>query len=290
MSVVSLVLLLSVFTYAYVLRDAAGDEFNLWNYLITNDIIPWRQIFLENFILWLVLYIPAQVILYAPPLKSFFSGWKFNAAYPSHVMMTKEFLRSLRGIFICSLLESGMYYLLSHGYVPRYIIPVLDHEPSSISVSSFLVAIVPLLLYGDAHFYFTHRLLHTKPFYRSVHKYHHESYNPTPFSGLSMHWFESFVYFTSAPSFLPFIPIFLFRVMIKSTIIAPLEGHAGYGSWDLESSYNHYIHHSKFDYNYGASPLWDHLLCTNYAKSNVSTRYNSAKEQARLVGVELKEE
>ena len=106
-----------------------------------------------------------------------------------------------------------------------------------------------------------------------------------------MHPIESFIYFTSAPTLLPFIPIFLFRLMIKSTIIAPLEGHAGFGNAQVESSVNHYIHHSKFDFNYGASPLWDYICGTNYTKHSCRTqRYGSAKEQAKYVGIELKEE
>ena len=77
-----------------------------------------------------------------------------------------------------------------------------------------------MFLWGDFHFYWTHRLLHTPWFYKSVHKTHHESYNPDPFSGLSMHWFESAVYFSAAPLlalgskfFIMIIPSFLIDVL-----------------------------------------------------------------------------
>lgn len=65
---------------------------------------------------------------------------------------------------------------------------------------------------------------------------------------------------------------------------------AGYGSFDVEGTCNHYIHHAKFDYNYGSSPLWDHLCGTNYTKKSAhatDARSKSAAEQARLVGCEI---
>ena len=90
-----------------------------------------------------------------------------------------------------------------------------------------------------------------------------------------MHWFESGVYFSAAPLVSFMLPLWAFRLLTLSLILFPLEGHAGFGSWELESDYNHYIHHSKFNWNYGSSPLWDHLMGTNFKKQDTSERYNS---------------
>jgi sterol desaturase/sphingolipid hydroxylase (fatty acid hydroxylase superfamily) len=70
--------------------------------------------------------------------------------------------------------------------------------------------------------------------------------------------------------------------MFKSLIIFPLEGHNGYGSWNIESSNNHYIHHSKFNWNYGSSPLWDHLMGTNYPIPSSSSSSTAGKEKESL--------
>ena len=56
---------------------------------------------------------------------------------------------------------------------------------------------VGLITWADFHFYFTHRLLHKEPFFSNIHSSHHQSYNPHPFSSLSFHTAEAFVYFTS---------------------------------------------------------------------------------------------
>merc|ERR1711871_1049251 len=104
-----------------------------------------------------------------------------------------------------------------------------------------------------------------------------------PWSGLSMHWFESTVYFSSAPLMCFFAPLWMVRFTFKGLLVFPLEGHSGHGSWALEDTWNHYIHHSKFNWNYGSSPTWDHLMGTNY----VDGTGHAAKEaalQAALVG------
>ena len=58
----------------------------------------------------------------------------------------------------------------------------------------------------------------------------------------------------------------MFRGLVIGLIIAPLEGHWGMGNWNKEGTFNHYIHHSKFNWNYGSSPMWDHIMGTNYPK------------------------
>ena len=85
-------------------------------------------------------------------------------------------------------------------------------------------------------------------------------YNP----GLSMHWFESSVYFSAAPMLAFVLPLWSYRLFTLGLIIFPLGGHSGFGSWEKEAEYNHYIHHSKFNWNYGSSPMWDHLMGTDY--------------------------
>ena len=69
-------------------------------------------------------------------------------------------------------------------------------------------------------------------------------------------------------------------------IFFPLAGHSGYGTWHDEASYNHYIHHSKFNWNYGSSPLWDHIMGTNYVPNATqsSARERIAAEQAAIAG------
>lgn len=126
--------------------------------------------------------------------------------------------------------------------------------------------------------------------YKNVHKIHHESYNPDPFSGLSFHPIEGFIYFTSLLGtlivprmLLPLIPhasrsLFFpaprwgyaaYRTLL---MLAPISGHFGHGDKSFLDGYGfggheHWIHHAKFNYNFGSGLLpygmvWDRLMGT----------------------------
>ena len=308
MSFILLPLLILLIAMGNCYRDGIplpfSDDYQvqLWSFFISNEAFDFWYLLKENLIIWSVLYISAQLFLYSETSRDLVKDLKFNPKYPSKILMLKEMIRSLRGVYICTVYESIVYRLpLSSSKVFNFLQP---SEGNPISLLAVVLGGLVLYLWGDAHFYFAHRWLHSKWLYKNVHKYHHESYNPTPFSGLSMHWFESMVYFSAAPLLaLTGVPLWLFRLMTKGLLVFPLEGHHGYGTWEVESSCNHYIHHAKFDYNYGSSPLWDHLLGTDYkmkvgvkGKGNSSEqamgqgteeeqkRLESAREQARLVG------
>jgi len=231
---------------------------DVFGFFFTNEAPSWTTVVLENYALWFCLYMLSEILLYTHPLKLLFSKNKFNPSDPPMNLVVVEFLRSARGIAICSMFEVFVNWLVLDGYV-QWNVPGFD------SMWNVLVGSLLLYIWSDAHFYWTHRMLHTRWLYKTVHKYHHESFNPDPFSGLSMHWFESCVYFSSALILgLCGCPAWLVRLNFKGLIIFPLEGHAGFGSWSVESSHNHYLHHAKFNWNYGSSPLWDHLMNTNY--------------------------
>ena len=85
-----------------------------------------------------------------------------------------------------------------------------------------------------------------------------------------------------------FSPLWLTRFMIKGLLIFPLEGHSGHGSWALEDTWNHYIHHSKFNWNYGSSPMWYHICGTNYDPAKLNKkRAAESLIQAKLVGATI---
>lgn len=112
----------------------------------------------------------------------------------------------------------------------------------------------------EAHFFVYHYLLHCRPLYRWFHAHHHKSYNPGPWSGLSMHPVESISYFTG-----PVVLAWWCRspfVWLYANIhaeIASVYGHHGYEEYG--GSYFHYLHHAKAEKNYGVG--CKHALSTN---------------------------
>lgn len=262
---------------------------NLWQFLVSDEPQPFGILSLENFALWFVIYSVAWIVLYVEPQRSLLRPFKLNPHFPAPGLMATEFVRSARGVLIATLFECGINNLHAAGSLPTQWSPTAMAIPGegavAVSASTCIVAALVLYIWGDTHFYWSHRLLHTPFLYRNVHKEHHKSHNPDPWSGLSMHWFESSVYFSAAPIVAPFLPLWIFRCLLKGLIILPLEGHHGYGSWSMESSYNHYVHHSKFNWNYGSTPLWDHICGTNFDDAKVDKeRARMAEEQARLAG------
>lgn len=129
--------------------------------------------------------------------------------------------------------------------------------------------------WSDLHFWFAHRVMHAwwRPaarldpgawLYRHVHAVHHKSHNPGPWTGLAMHPVEHAMYFTRSAALVlvPTLhPAFFVFVNLRA-MLGPALGHHGYTA-PLGSLF-HFIHHAKFDYNFGTSrvvPI-DHLLGT----------------------------
>jgi len=120
----------------------------------------------------------------------------------------------------------------------------------------------------EIHFYWAHRGMHPwwdrkngllqgdigAFLYRHAHSLHHKSYNPGPWSGLSMHPIEHFLYYSCA--WLP--PLLLtggvhplhFLYCKFHADIAPIGGHDGYGKPAGDGDF-HWLHHAKFECNYG---------------------------------------
>lgn len=273
---------------------------NILDYLIVEYPERWDAIIQRNYSIWGFLYFTAYFILYISPIKDMARRYKLNKSYPPSSLVGVEILRSARGVLIASLLEIGITQLLLNQQSP--LLGLSQWFSLNGTRNDFLVLLISIIIgYGwsDFHFYWTHRMLHTKFFYAEVHKFHHESYNPDPFSGLSMHAFESTVYFSSSFILSLFVPYWFCRLMFIGQIVFPLPGHAGFGLWDKESSVNHYIHHSKFEWNYGSSTLWDYLMGTNYDMTNTSSgdrkgstaerraRQRDAEESAKMVGGQI---
>lgn len=110
--------------------------------------------------------------------------------------------------------------------------------------------------------------------YRHVHSLHHQSRNPGPWSGLSMHPVEHFFYYTCA-----YFPLVLFCHPLHFLYakfhadIAPIGGHDGHDNPAGGSSF-HYLHHATFECNYGTELIdFDTLFGTykTFAKKSSSS-------------------
>ena len=130
----------------------------------------------------------------------------------------------------------------------------------------FGISLLLLPIFTSMHFYWIHRLLHWPPLYRRVHSLHHRNINIGPWSGMSMHPVESFIYVSAVlihfiiPSHLL---IFMTHLLLKS--LGPAFSHAGFekvliGNDDAidAGDFHHQLHHRYFECNYGTTEMpWD---------------------------------
>ena len=121
----------------------------------------------------------------------------------------------------------------------------------------FILLFPVLTIIQALHFYLIHRLLHWPPL---VHSVHHRNVNVGPWSGLLMHPFEHFLYFSSLSIFLflPAHPVHMIFLLHWQLLGAPT-GHSAYEALfaknkarTLIGGFFHQLHHRYYECNYGS--------------------------------------
>jgi lathosterol oxidase len=198
-------------------------------------------------ILW-AWYEPLHRWLYVNPRRHQMvkEGKKFNPSFPDQSQHNRDRFFSTLG----ALQISGYEVLWLHLCATGRLATVSSHAAAPLWCAMWYV-ISPFWV--KTHFYFVHRFLHVKFVYRWVHYLHHRSVNPGPWSGMSMHPIEQAIY-CSAVLFPWGIcaqhPVHFYFCMYN-VMLSPAPGHSGFQ--EPGGSKMHYLHHSKFDCNFGSS-------------------------------------
>ena len=186
---------------------------------------------------------------------------KFPSDQPSDVFWFKSqnidnFLRSFFiSIPLWTVVEVIFLYAFAKGLVPW-----LSWSDNPLYLAA-LVLLVPVI--HEVHFFCIHRLIHTDFLYKHVHSVHHNSVNPSPWSSLSMHPVEGFLYHAVALWHLviPSNPIVaMFQLHVAG--FGAINGHIGFDKLEITEgtpldshAYAHYLHHKYFEVNYGGDGL-----------------------------------
>ena len=186
----------------------------------------------------------------------------------------KEMGWSLKSSVIFALVGAGTFWLWQQSYTAVYL--QADLYGYWYLPGSLLLA----LLIHETYYYWVHRWMHHPRIYRLVHKVHHDSLTPTPWTAFSFHPWEALLEAVILPVillFLPMHPIVLgvyLLLMTLSSVVNHLDfeiyPRAFRNSWLgklLIGATHHHYHHEEFRTNYGLYfTLWDRLMGTESAR------------------------
>eukprot|EP00931_Biecheleriopsis_adriatica_P106394 TRINITY_DN80856_c0_g1_i1.p1 TRINITY_DN80856_c0_g1~~TRINITY_DN80856_c0_g1_i1.p1 ORF type:complete len:349 (+),score=8.09 TRINITY_DN80856_c0_g1_i1:65-1048(+) len=239
---------------------------------------PWAlAVFARNVLLLILWYGTWHYALYVKRVLPHTN--KYNREWSVGYCYERDRILAISGAVINSFFEVAQIYLWASGAV-GYSRQALLAQPSwNLFWCSFG------FYWSDVHFWFAHRVMHPwfrstssydigAALYRHVHSTHHKSYNPGPWSGLAMHPIEHLIYFTRGIS-IALLPVALhpvhFLTLNIRSMLGPAIGHHGFeGALGYKF---HYLHHAKFEINYGTScvvPI-DNVLGT-FSTDGVATR------------------
>ncbi|MEM9045906.1 MAG: sterol desaturase family protein [Pseudomonadota bacterium] len=183
-----------------------------------------------------------------------------------------------------TLWEIAYFWSAANGWVPTLSIA---GNPTWF-VAMFLI--IPI--WSSFHFYWVHRLLHWPPLYRAAHALHHRNINVGPWSGISMHPIESFLFYTT------FLfhwvvashPVhFLFHAYYQS--LGPVLSHSGFEGLVVRDkkqlemgTFYHQLHHRYFECNYGTMEMpWDRWFGSFHDGSEEGTKAARTRMREKLV-------
>jgi sterol desaturase/sphingolipid hydroxylase (fatty acid hydroxylase superfamily) len=169
----------------------------------------------------------------ASPFKASMHARKFNPAYPSLLQRSGTSSLVREALWCCStaalagLLEAGVLHAYATGRAEVVAAPAADAWWAHPRTIFFMVT---WFYSQNVQFYAMHRAMHawgttTIPdvgawLYKHVHSLHHQSKNPTAFSGISMHPFEAALYLSYALLPVLFGAHFVAFLYIKTNLIA----------------------------------------------------------------------
>lgn len=128
----------------------------------------------------------------------------------------------------------------------------------------FFFSIALVVFIHETYFYAIHRLMHTRALMPRVHRLHHVSTDPTPFTGYAFHPLEAVLEFGFLPLIIFVLPMHInallgwqlilllfniydhlgFEIMPRFWVTNPVTKY-------INTPTHHNMHHSKFNYNFG---------------------------------------
>jgi len=166
------------------------------------------------------------------------------------------------------------------------------------TITGTVLSLAASLFLFDAWFYWFHRLIHTRPFYTWVHRWHHLTVTPVAWSNNSDRLVDNLFlqsYWLVAHLLLPIAPwaLLAHKIYDQITGVAGHSGHEHGGRWcwppsPLVGVTHHDQHHRYFLCNYATHfTLWDRLMGTLHPDHDAELKRNLAATAAARRGVQM---
>lgn len=143
-------------------------------------------------------------------------------------------------------------------------------------ITYLLISFIGVILLQDACYYFFHRGFHHPLVYNWLHRGHHRSKHPTPWTSFALDFPEALIQglFMLAVVFIIPLHIYVLILLLLTMTIWALINHLGFelfpnfphrwlGKWLISSDY-HSLHHCQHTRHYGLYfTFWDRFFGTN---------------------------
>jgi Delta7-sterol 5-desaturase len=186
-----------------------------------------------------------------------------NRAFARWRQMRREIAYSASTAVVFSLVGVGIVFGTRAGIFPVYR-HVAQHGWAYLAFT-----VVFLVVAQDTYFYWTHRAMHHPLVFRWMHRVHHMSHDPSPFSAYAFAPGEALVH----AAFVAFVALWLplhhlaIGVFLGFMIVRNVLGHLGlelFPSWFTRSRWtrwsttttHHTLHHRRVGTNYGLYFTW----------------------------------
>ena len=213
---------------------------------------------------WLTLW-----VLLKRPLRA----RKIREATPPHGQLASEFLFSVRSIALFSTVGIGINLARPRRASIRWPTSAQHWGPVW-----FVASLVLMIVGQDAWVYWTHRWMHKPRWFRTFHRRHHLSNNPSPFTAYSFDLNEALLmvaFMIAWPAVFPapwgVSGLFMLHQIFRNTLLhsgyeltpARADGRPWFG-W-LTTTTHHDLHHAQAGYNFAPwFTWWDRLLGTEH--------------------------
>lgn len=264
----------------YFLPDRA-DNYVTSLFELTDDIVEYFVFAIGFFtVFWIILN------------KSLAGRKLTRKRWPKLKQVMSEITFSLITQFIFLTVVFWIVYLVSDGRINEK----MYASVSDYGIPYYALTIFIMFFVHDTFFYWSHRLMHWGPMYRLVHKTHHESKDPTPFTTFHFHPVEAVVEAVAGKATIMVLLVMPWHesipaIWVTGMVLFNTIGHLGYEiypSWwnkvpiinGKTTASHHYMHHQLVKGNYALYfRFWDKLCKTEF--KDYEQRYDAMFEKIR---------